>query len=207
MSQQFAVSQGASVIVGTKFFRGPCMLPDQVVEYLRSKKAGNSNHTALEDHIRSGFVVPVGATAHVDSDLLQPGVRRSEQPVLRSDNDSDPRRATPETLTVSTGEGGLGASMRPAPNRQPVTEPVGPQGGAEDINFPGDDDGPAELTNGVAGSRFNMTDEQLEGKSIDELNAAIIERTPMDERAAFKKYEDSDAARAHLQQDLVADDD
>lgn len=200
MSQQFAVNQGASIVIGTTFYRGPCALPDEAVEHLRSSVAGKGPHSVLEDHIRNGFVIPIGASAHIDRDLIQPGVRSSEQPALRTDNDRDPRKATPDSLTVSTGEGSIDTSTQAASPQSGASSPE--QGSGEDIGFPGDRSAP-EVTSGLAGKGWTMSDEQVEGLTIDELNTAIIERLPMDERSEFKLFEDEDAARAFLQQDLV----
>jgi len=181
VDQQFRVSEGASIIVGNKLFRGPCVLPDEVAEHLTGTKAGRSGKSSLEDHVLNGYIIPVGT--QFDLGLLQPGVRREDQPVLPTDANKDPSAPTgPDKLVESFG----GRAITP---------------GESEINFPGGNS--ATVTNGEGGSGFNLTDEQLEGLDLDTLNSMVIERLPEDERGSFDAYETLEEARAALQADLV----
>jgi hypothetical protein len=109
MSQQFRVKDGASVMIKSTFFRGPCLLPAQAAEWLSKNMAGRSGKTSMEDAIANGFIEPVGSVTHLDADLLNPGVRNSEIPPLKMDADNG--KPTPDSLTVTTSEGGVKSGM------------------------------------------------------------------------------------------------
>lgn len=197
MAQKFRVVERASVhvpagVVGVHeaLIKGPCFLPNNVVEYLSSKKAGRSGKTILEDHIKNGYIEPDGAYTHIDADRIEAGVHAGETPPLRADPSKDNKQSTPNSLLVQ--DGGSGISSRSTPAGSPAD-----QGGIQQI--PGQ---PQNLGQVPADLTFNLTDEQLEGKDIDELNAMIIERIPQDERASFNLYHDIAEAKAHLRGEL-----
>lgn len=62
-----------------------------------------------------------------------------------------------------------------------------------------DEDGEGEKS--VIVHKYEFTDELLAGKSLDDLNAMIVEREP----EGFEPYEELAEAKAHLQRDLKKD--
>jgi hypothetical protein len=157
------------------------LLPHGAVEKLTTSKAGRSSLTQLEDAIRNGFVEPVGAVSHINPDIVIPGVFNSKLPSIVADPDgSDPRKPTPERYTVQTSSGGISTSASLPPEVPESTEAVA-----------------AAVKTGWA-----VGDDAIAGRSLVELNGMIVERLPLDERAAFQPYATVEEAVAHLQQDI-----
>jgi len=223
MAQQFKVLFGASLEFNKKLYRGPCILPNDVAEALNSKMAGRSGKSCLSDAIQNGFVIPMDSVQHHDGDILNVGVRQSETPFIKGDTNTDPKASTPKDLLVSTTPGSptplpmtppeqqnavssgetLGGPVIPEPETiESEGEKVAGQGQSTEQDA---DPAAAVVTNGVDGSGWNLQDEQLEGRDLDNLNVMIVERLPADEAGAFVPYETVEEARAHLQADLVED--
>jgi hypothetical protein len=186
MATNFRIRKGGSIMIedasgNMRSLVGPRYLTEQEVEALQSRQTVKG-HTALEDHIREGFV-EIDGVSNVENyrygGLIVPGVHSATHRPLVNDSSTNPGEATPESLLVRTsGDNSVESrSSLPAPERA------------------------APLVVSTSTGPFSIDPSLLAKVPLDDLNTRIIDLLPADERREFEPYETAAEAIAHLSRD------
>jgi len=175
-STRYRVADRGGIVIGHSIVQDRVLSADEV-KILKGKKT-RSGYSVLEDHVKSGHLIPLDSGQHSDpgrSDSM-PGVHTETSPGVDLNDPSAPDEPTPDSLIVKTGDGSVKTSATQPPRS-------------------------AGKQQATANERWSYSDEALAGKDLDGLNVLILENLRDDEKKGFETFETEEEARAFLQQD------